>query len=103
MDLAGKWLRGLLVRKERWQGLLSCRARMVLVAPGEGRKKWRSQAWAEVPGQQAQFCPETPEQSAAPAQDHELFQVFFGTAQEQGSPFLCAPPPQPLCCKETVQ
>lgn len=44
-----KRLGGLLVSKEPWQGLLPCRARTMLVAPGEERNKWRSQAWEEAP------------------------------------------------------
>lgn len=43
--------------KEPWQGLLSCRARMLLVAPDKGREKWRKQPGKRCPGQQASVLP----------------------------------------------
>lgn len=73
----GKWLRGLLVSKEPWQGLLPCRARTMLVAPGEEKNKRRSQAWEEVPR-----AARAAEQGTASAQVHQLFWLFFCTAQE---------------------
>lgn len=51
--------------KEPCQGLLPCRERTMLVAPGAERNRWRSQAWVEVPRAVGTAGPAWPSGTAA--------------------------------------